>query len=415
MRTHQAVGFAASQVRDTLPRGCYAGVCHWTGDDGGGVAREIFAYTVPQTTGIVLIDDMSHPDDVAQINSRYTSRFESGDYFLMFVAEPENLIPTEWRERARTNGELPNFFSVPWTKGYKILDKVVDLRLPQVQEWFFEEFSDPKRLNIGWSLPEMTSFHEMLPLLQGQSRGGNPMTLAIGRELRLMRVGGLVFPSARCDTAVVQEHGKIVDWYGWNLVDYSQRESDGFAMAVMNNPELVRNGWEFFGVPFGRVRVKLSSAGLRRGTWQVVGIEALNRTEWIGKLTSAQRQMLGLPGDEDLLADSEEGLHEVERQFRRKFRDLKAEHPDLPLTARRTHALLAKLGAKISMTPFYRLGSDIAISREKLGELINVDEQELEIFTTTAIRLGFLVELPKGYFQFASEVILDYFEAQGAH
>jgi hypothetical protein len=379
------------------------------------VAREIFAYAAPAKTGIVIIDDMADAATAAAANARYGAGFERGEYFLLCLVEPERVIPAQWQDACRAAGKLPNFFEIPWVKERKSLDKVVDLRLPRVQQWFFEEFTDPERLNLGWALPEMSSFHEMLALLQGQHRGGNPLTQAIGRELRLMGVNGLVFPSARCDAAAIVRQGSIVDWYGWNLVDYSQRESgwDAGTMTTMNDLEVLKNGWEFFGFPVGSVKVRLSTRDtFDRGTWQVVGLEAANVLEWTRKLSSDQRRSLGLAADQDLVAGSEDGLHQVEKDFRRRFRELTSQHPEVGLSEQRVRDLLTRVALAIADLPFARLSGDLLTSKDKLGEMAKAGA-DLDAFLSAATGIGFLVEEAKGYYRMSSKVILDYFASRG--
>jgi hypothetical protein len=116
----------------------------------------------------------------------------------------------------------------------------------------------------------MNTFFDLFPFLVGQKRGGNMLTQAVGRELRLWGVNGLVYPSARCDTAVLMERGDIVDWYGWNLVDYSKtREEQPYfnprdAAVMIQMPHLadhIEQGLNFFGVPMGLMSLKQFGEG----------------------------------------------------------------------------------------------------------------------------------------------------------
>jgi hypothetical protein len=58
-------------------------------------------------------------------------------------------------------------------------------------------------INIKYPLPPTASFAEFPMLLLGQHRRGNMLTTVIGRGLRRRGVRGLVYPSARCDCALV--------------------------------------------------------------------------------------------------------------------------------------------------------------------------------------------------------------------
>jgi hypothetical protein len=117
------------------------------------------------------------------------------------------------------------------------LTDVIDLRFPEVQTWFYEEFRDihafvtrelRKHVRPGVDpstvrLPgtyEPASFFDMLPVLMEPVRGGNYVTDHIGQRLRLEKVSALIYPSARLDTGVTWRNGKIHSFVGWNLVDY---------------------------------------------------------------------------------------------------------------------------------------------------------------------------------------------------
>ena len=53
-----------------------------------------------------------------------------------------------------------------------------------------------------------------------RDNGGDGLTNAIGSYLRTIGVEALIFPSARSDTYVEFRNGELVDFGGWNLVDY---------------------------------------------------------------------------------------------------------------------------------------------------------------------------------------------------
>ena len=64
------------------------------------------------------------------------------------------------------------------------------------------------------------SFIHMLPWLMIRDNGGDSLTNAIGSYLREIGVNALIFPSARSDVYVEFQDGELVDYSGWNLVDY---------------------------------------------------------------------------------------------------------------------------------------------------------------------------------------------------
>src|SRR6185369_9550186 len=236
----------------TLPRGRYFGVCKPDGSDGGGVAREIFAYARPSQTGVVLIDDMFDADKVAAANVRYGTHFEQGPYFLLHLREPERFGHAP--QAAANAGYALNglgFFRVPYTVRPLRLEKVLDLRFIRPAVACHEIFSQADVVNIVCQMPPTANFSQFLVLLLGQHRGGNQLTTAIGRELRRWGVGGLVYPSARCDCAVQYTDGALTDWHGWNLVSYAgiPRDDAVFVdelISIQSGANL-KSGQEFFG------------------------------------------------------------------------------------------------------------------------------------------------------------------------
>ena len=94
------------------------------------------------------------------------------------------------------------------------ISQVADLRYPDTQEAFVRIFRpglDPK---------DPTSFYTMLPTLVAPQLGGSEATSLIGSYLRTCGAQGLVYPSARFNTYVQVRDGSIIDYNGWNLVDY---------------------------------------------------------------------------------------------------------------------------------------------------------------------------------------------------
>ena len=312
------------------------------------------------------------------------------------------------------DGGLPNIFAVPVVQEQKAIDKVIDLRHARVQEWFFEVFSKEEWLNIHFPLPNMSVFFDLLPFLVGQKRGGNVLTQAVGRELRLWGVNGLVYPSARCDAVVLMEDGDVVDWYGWNLVDYSKTggQEPQFnprdAAVMIQMPQLasdIQHGLKFFGVPMGQMTIRQFGEGRQRGSWQLTGLEALNTFEWKKKLTPSQRTLLGMPADEALLARPEEGLHPIERLFQNRFHALLLQRGKLPLDGGAIRRMLGGLAKGLMHVPF---GGKVAVSRQKMDEILQLKDQ-FDVFTEIAAEIGFLVEEPKDYFAFVDVETFEYF------
>ncbi len=399
----------------TLDAGSYFSVARWNGHDDGSLIREIFAYTDPTATGVVMIDDMSHPDDATFANRKYGTTLEAGEYLLLFVHEPERLISRDGQEMGSSGGRISNLFRVPCRTRQLRLENVVDLRLPTVQAWFFETFSKERWLNIGVPLPPVESFLELLLVMLGQYRGGNLLTQAVGRELRIWGIGGLVYPSARCDCALVFESGNVIDWYGWNLVDYETTRKrtqrvDAAVMTMMGEVEDISHGTDFFGLPIGEIKIHQASEGSRRGTWQVIGLESLNSYNWMRRLSPPQRQLLGLPADADLVARAPDGLIEAEQQLRAKYRALVETSGAQPIALERLRQLLGQLARELARVPG---GGRAAINVDAMAEKLGLGPLK-NVFAELGVATGVLVEEVKGYVRFENPGALEYFTTIGS-
>jgi len=107
------------------------------------------------------------------------------------------------------------------------IPNVLDLRRPRSLQWLMtavnEGLGGTYRRPFG---DKLKSPFELLPSLMWPDMGGGGLasrgavTRAIGHYLRRMGVAGLVFPSARTDVALSIDRGEVIDWRGWNFVDY---------------------------------------------------------------------------------------------------------------------------------------------------------------------------------------------------
>jgi hypothetical protein len=77
---------------------------------------------------------------------------------------------------------------------------------------------------VGWDRfardapPNAPSFLAILPFLISEFRGGTPITDALGRWFRMLGADALIYPTARINVDCIFA-GKLM-WRGWNLVDY---------------------------------------------------------------------------------------------------------------------------------------------------------------------------------------------------
>jgi hypothetical protein len=100
------------------------------------------------------------------------------------------------------------------------LDTVMDLRLPEDREIFYETFYQGVPELMRWPACEPAEFLNMLPHLYWQAMGGTPIHEAIGAHLRVQGYDALIYPSARADADVQIRNGELVEYMGFNLVDY---------------------------------------------------------------------------------------------------------------------------------------------------------------------------------------------------
>ncbi len=169
------------------------------------------------------------------------------------------------------------------------IDKVLDLRDGSVADCFAQE-ATALRNHVGEAtIPvfpfrkPLNTFNEILPELLVQERGGGQFTRIVGDWLRRIGVNALIFPSARSDCGVHIINGQMVDYIGWNLVDYRGAPPIGNLIFTSD-----RDHW------FNRVRVGpgttpgeeggswieledisqyIAPVGESQGTWQIHGLK----------------------------------------------------------------------------------------------------------------------------------------------
>lgn len=251
-----------------LPHSQYYSVCM---DKGLHVdqtlAHELRAYRNPRDIGYIDVLDL------AAQKVRIEFRRRSGT--VVEVVEPDNAIavmihdldtlPAVHRQHRLKvfegeDGEI-GFFKFPYTVARHVIEGTFDLRFPSSREWFYEYFSasaDTHRqaLSSSSQLPIATTtalsrfttrhelprrrrnFWEMLPtLLNPDLGGGDPLStgstiLTVANHLQQHGVSAFIYPSARSDVTVAFEHGHLIAFSGWNLVDYRGLSSTRSAPAV---------------------------------------------------------------------------------------------------------------------------------------------------------------------------------------
>ncbi len=255
----------------TLSRGCYFSIASSeAGDDGGTLACELGAYADediflccvdsadPMTFhGIGRFEDLRYPRvPLAPRTLAVFHHLESGE-------------PFTWTQHA--DGQI-GCTIVPYDVRPVTIERIVDLREAAVQQWLYSLVVKEGMPGVGYYYPPNhivthlvvrgerptqsdkdlglivkhfgsgrlrwlpprpgwdwiprdgpADFLGLLPFLVFPCRGGTPITEAIGRHLRRIGVGALIFPSARRDCACGENSQP---YRGWNLVDYRDSPRD---------------------------------------------------------------------------------------------------------------------------------------------------------------------------------------------
>ena len=225
-----------------LPSGRYFSVCdsarfhhNETFHDNGTLRDEITAYYSSQS-GIVpaIFDPHLEPDILDVLRSQGVSEddLKYPLYLIDFSLEREtdDNIAVRSGDINLKKGDRSAF--TYGIRQYLLkLEKVIDLRYPDTQDWFFRTFvaleleneaaaAEETKLHFLGKKP-LTSFAELLKVLVGlEVGGGKVLTQAIGHWLRAHGADGLVFPSARSNAHVQVQDGRPIQYSGWNLVVY---------------------------------------------------------------------------------------------------------------------------------------------------------------------------------------------------
>lgn len=237
-----------------LPRGRYYTICKSSlGDDNCILVKELRAYRDPKTSGRVGVADLVHEQLIGPPRPAIAVIIYEVDK-IPFADQLLSSIP-------RASAKELLIYEYPCDVLEVRIERTIDLRLPIVQKWFFEQFS--KEQNDGsivWQTgkilarglakelqeqieqealiimsrfqrkagiaPIPTDFFAMLATLINPDGGGGITTEggaileAIGTWMRYNKANALIYPSARSDVFVELESGTIRDYGGWNLIDY---------------------------------------------------------------------------------------------------------------------------------------------------------------------------------------------------
>ncbi len=319
-----------------LPRRRYSAVCRdASGDDAQTLAHELRAYRNPVDLGMVEVLDLASGAQL-QIQD-VTVPLAAQPAVAVLIHEPERL-PQRFRalkfQQAPGLKKSPLFiYKFPYRVSHTRVKRTIDLRFPDVQEWFYRTFrelpdtikqgsgglgSSPtiahSQFHLDNGVPPMPdSFWSMLPTLMNPDiGGGNPADtgstlLAIGHWMRQNEADALVYPSARCDAAAVMQKSDLKNWQGWNLVDY--RDSP-LAHGRAHVSTFVLSPWAWDRLPPG-VRLHVAESGSPfGGSFAVEKMVDYWSEDYRGQLKALEiaRSIHGRESQADRPGDLPEGL-----------------------------------------------------------------------------------------------------------
>ena len=238
-----------------LPPNRYFSLSNENGTDNEVLGKELVAYTDPKIHGRAFIFDLSDNEAALAMNDGKT------EYTLKVLYIPQTLVKsrrnpfTRIIDRFRSpKGNGVALFSIPYRVETVSLHRVVDLRLPRVRAWFYDRYKKGDNIFFRKSPHSdlgRNDFFDMWPTLCSPQLGGNLITDAIGASLRSIGVNALIYPSARANHCVHVEGGDLVNWVGWNLVDYRDQTFD---RADCSTPMIVdNNNWSGKHLPHVRL------------------------------------------------------------------------------------------------------------------------------------------------------------------
>jgi hypothetical protein len=251
-----------------LPRGCYASVCRdEAGDDEGTLNRELMAYVDMRVPGLVYVGDSTQ----ARLNAALLGGigFRTGFCGTLILL----LAPHEQKERRAFDAIYRDLLDEGEQSAIEVclletrvdrctIDNVIDLRVPDTQAWFFEQFKNGDGQFLFINAGSARNFHDLIPTLMNPSVGGSDVTHAIGSFMRAHEVNALVFPSARSNASTKVTDGEPVDWLGWNLLDY--RSARDVPVTEVTD---IEGSWHGFRQPGAGIRVSSD------GSFRVSGIQ----------------------------------------------------------------------------------------------------------------------------------------------
>jgi hypothetical protein len=284
------------------------------------------AYVDPALVGDVKIVDLADPR-CQELREHFTQKYRGiGDLSicLAVIFSTRKGTPLEVRLRYLNLGNMKinsteietviqDEFFLPTETKKVVVPSVIDLRLPETQQWLSDSvregipgvkyrygpddnfISDSLILDGSWEdkarplqpgelerLPQAEDgrvglygarggtsdidlpdgFAGILALLMFPFRGGSPITDAIGSWFRHLGAGAVIFPSARSDPFCLVENGRLSDFAGWNFLDYQDAPTQPRRVRVIAHPTT------WVEPTYKRL---IDSNASRAGSWRVSG------------------------------------------------------------------------------------------------------------------------------------------------
>jgi hypothetical protein len=272
----------------TLSSGRYYTLCQdSTGDDKATLCYEMMAYSnVASGIFVELIDSCLKIKEAEEY--RAYLRNQGIDDRQPFLA----LSTSEFVDIDKDNSEvvLGNQVTqiMPINLTLADMHRVVDLRIPDIQDWFFKTFYEleihygrsPQREMQCWIVRELASFYDLIPTLLDPAQGGSTFHQAIGAWLRTNGVNALIYPSARRDVHISTRGYDVLSFDGWNMVVYegsgeaNYKNSFGLQASWLHEDHIGHITWE-------------ERSNSRK--WSVSGIVATQRQKWQDEITNLER------------------------------------------------------------------------------------------------------------------------------
>lgn len=216
--------FSGDFYSETFPRSRYYTIAKdHTGNDQRTLIKELLAYSNPNRTGPLITADAIQPQDIKELK-------EIGvDISLQDAIIIITILPGE-------NEYTGVAYSLDTCLVH--IENCVDLRLLSTQEWFYSKFrKGDGEIFQKFFGDNIHCFTDMLPALMWPSLGGGgiyehgAITQAIGKWMRKNNVEAFIYPSARLNAYVKYSNTELIDFYGWNLIDYRNSSNGIFEGA----------------------------------------------------------------------------------------------------------------------------------------------------------------------------------------